>query len=958
MHPDTQLVAADHSIVTADLLASSTGSPDEVPAMPNDVHRPDPVWNLTMNRFLTLSQLLLIGTVFSGPVLSEDAMPKQIRSIEGITEYELDNGLQVLLLPDASRPTVTVNLTIFVGSRHEGYGEAGMAHLLEHMVFKGTPDHPEIPKVMKERGAQFNGTTWLDRTNYYETLPASDENLEFAIHLEADRMVNSFIKAEDLASEMTVVRNEFERGENSPSRVLMQRMMGAAYEWHNYGKSTIGNRADIERVPVANLKEFYNRFYQPDNAMLVVAGKFEPEKALKLTQQYFGALPRPERRLNRTYTEEPAQDGERLVTLRRVGEVPMAGLTYHIPAGGHPDYPAVDVLSTIMATEPSGRLYDSLVKKRQAASVFGSTFALHDPGIVLFGGESAQGIDGADLLQGMIDVVEGAAKEGFTDQEVERARQELLKRRELNVASSRGIAVELSEWAAQGDWRLFFLYRDRLENVTADDVQRVAAAYLIENNRTAGLFEPTEGPERVAVPATPDLAEMIGDYKGREQIAQGEDFDVAPLAVEARISRAALQTGIKVALLPKKTRGETVNLKLTLRYGSLETLMGRAAAAEMMPSMLTKGTENMSRQDIKDALDTYRAQLRVSGSPGEVQVTLQTLRSNLLPALEIISEVLRNPVFPAEELELIREARLSSAEQRLVDPTSIASNTVQRKISVYESDDPRYIASLTEEIDRIKGVTIDQVKDLHASLLSGQHGELSIVGDFEPAEVGSAIEAITGGWQSSAKYDRIPNISVNNEKGDLQRVNTPGKAQATYFAAMTLPIGNDDPDYAALSLGNYILGGGALSSRLGNRVRQDEGLSYTIQSAFQASAVDKRSVFYVFAIVNPDNADKLHGVIREELEKLLKDGITEEELTEQKAGFLQRQELSRTSDSSLASLMGTHSQTGRTMQFTADFEKKLSELTVADVNAALRKHIQPDRLYIVMAGDFEKAEAE
>ncbi|MCP4505885.1 MAG: insulinase family protein, partial [Fuerstiella sp.] len=419
-----------------------------------------------MNRLLTLSLLLLIGTVVSGPVLSEDAMPKQIRSIEGITEYELDNGLQVLLLPDGSRPTVTVNLTVFVGSRHEGYGEAGMAHLLEHMVFKGTPDHPEIPKVMKERGAQFNGTTWLDRTNYYETLPASDENLEFAIHLEADRMVNSFIKAEDLASEMTVVRNEFERGENSPSRVLMQRMMGAAYEWHNYGKSTIGNRADIERVPVANLKEFYKRFYQPDNAMLVVAGKFEPEKALKLTQQYFGALPRPERKLNRTYTEEPAQDGERLVTLRRVGEVPTAGLTYHIPSGGHPDYPAIDVLATVMATEPSGRLYDNLVKKRQAASVFGFTFALHDPGIVLFGGEAAQGIDGADLLQGMIDVVEGGGQKDITEQEVERAKQELLKQRELKVASSRGIAVELSEWAAQGDWRLFFLYRDRLENVT------------------------------------------------------------------------------------------------------------------------------------------------------------------------------------------------------------------------------------------------------------------------------------------------------------------------------------------------------------------------------------------------------------------------------------------------------------------------------------------------------------
>ncbi len=911
-----------------------------------------------MNRLLTLLESLLIGTVVSGPVLSEDVMPKQIRSIEGITEYELENGLQVLLLPDSSRPTVTVNLTVFVGSRHEGYGEAGMAHLLEHMVFKGTPDHPEIPKVMKERGAQFNGTTWLDRTNYYETLPASDENLEFAIHLEADRMVNSFIKAEDLASEMTVVRNEFERGENSPSRVLMQRMMGGAFEWHNYGKSTIGNRADIERVPVVNLKEFYKRFYQPDNAMLVVAGKFDPEHALKLTQQYFGALPRPERKLNKTYTEEPAQDGERLVTLRRVGEVPMAGLTYHIPSGGHPDYPAIDVLATVMATEPSGRLYENLVKKRQAASVFGFTFALHDPGIVMFGAEAAQGIDGADLLQGMIDVIEGRGNEGITEQEVERAKQELLKQRELSVASSRGIAVELSDWAAQGDWRLYFLHRDRLEKITADDVQRVASAYLIQNNRTAGLFEPTEGPEHATVPATPDLAEMIGDYKGREQIAQGEDFDVAPLAIEDRISRDTLNSGLRVALLPKKTRGETVNLRLILRYGSLETLKGNATAAEMMSSMLTKGTENMSRQDIKDALDTYRAQLRVTGSPGEIQVTLQTLRSNLLPVLEIINEVLRNPSFPAEELELIKEARLSSAEQRLVDPTAIASNTVQKKISVYEPDDPRYVASLQEEVDRIKGVTIDQVKDLYSSLLSGRHGELSIVGDFDPADVVPAIGAITAGWQSSVAYDRIPKIPVNNEKGDLQKVNTPGKAQATYFAAMTLPIGNDDPDYAALSLGNYILGGGALSSRLGNRVRQDEGLSYTIQSAFQASAVDKRSVFYVFAIVNPDNADKLHGVIREELDRLLKDGITEDELSEQKAGLLQRQELSRASDSSLASLMGTHSQTGRTMQFTAEFEKRLTDLTVDDVNAALRKHIQPDRLYIVMAGDFERVKAE
>ncbi|MEQ9067330.1 MAG: pitrilysin family protein, partial [Gimesia chilikensis] len=269
------------------------------------------------------------------------APPQKIRTVEGITEYELDNGMRVLLFPDASSPKVTVNLTLLVGSRHEGYGETGMAHLLEHMLFKGTPTHQNIPKELQARGAQFNGTTWYDRTNYYETLPASEDNLEFALKMEADRMLNSYVKAEDLASEMTVVRNEFERGENSPSRMLMQKVMASAFEWHNYGKSTIGNRADIERVPIDRLKAFYKKYYQPDNAVLIVAGKFETDQALQLINKYFGTMPRPERKLDKTYTEEPPQEGERIVTLKRIGEVPVVGVAYHIPAAAHKDMAAL-----------------------------------------------------------------------------------------------------------------------------------------------------------------------------------------------------------------------------------------------------------------------------------------------------------------------------------------------------------------------------------------------------------------------------------------------------------------------------------------------------------------------------------------------------------------------------------------------------------------------------------------
>ncbi|MBV9122694.1 MAG: insulinase family protein, partial [Planctomycetes bacterium] len=331
--------------------------------------------------------------------------PHKVVTIEGITEYRLDNGFRILLYPDDSTPTVTVVNTVLVGSRLEGYGEMGMAHLLEHLQFKGTPTFPNIPQLLKEHGASFNATTWLDRTNYFETLPGTEANLEFALRLEADRLVNSNIAEKDLSSEMTVVRNEFEMRENEPEGILEERMMSAAYLWHNYGHSTIGNRTDIERVPIQNLQAFYHKYYQPDNAMLVVAGHFDPEKALADITQTFGALQRPKRKLTTSYTEEPPQDGERTVHLRRVGKVGTVGLVYHIPAAAEEDYPALKVLNNVLVSEPAGRLYKALVETKKASEVSGMAYALHDPGVITF---TAQ-VDPKNLTEVrdlMIDLVE------------------------------------------------------------------------------------------------------------------------------------------------------------------------------------------------------------------------------------------------------------------------------------------------------------------------------------------------------------------------------------------------------------------------------------------------------------------------------------------------------------------------------------------------------------------------
>lgn len=884
--------------------------------------------------------------------------PKKITSIEGITEYQLDNGLKVLLVPDNSRPTVTVNLTVFVGSRHEGYGEAGMAHLLEHMVFKGTPTHPKVPAVLQARGARFNGTTWVDRTNYYETMPATAENLEFAIRLEADRMVNSFIKGEDLASEMTVVRNEFERGENSPERILGQRMMSAAFEWHNYGKSTIGNRSDIERVPVDNLREFYRKHYQPDNAMLVVAGQFDEKSTLAVIQKYFGVLKRPDRKLDTTYTEEPAQDGERTVILRRVGDVALAGVLYHIPAGPHPDFAAVEVLENLLTSVPSGLLYKALVDTKKAASISGAAFAWHDPGIMRIMAEVSVGNDPQVVLDTMTDVIDKVVEDGVSEKDVERSKVQLMKHRELEAADTSGIAVELSEWAAQGDWRLYFLHRDRVEKVSAADVKAAAQKYLRRNNLTIGLFLPTEKAQRIEIPATPALADMVADYKGRAEQSQGEAFDVSPAHIESRTKRLKLGPGIDAALLPKKTRGDVVELRLAIRYGTAETLAKLSTAAEYLPELMTRGTKKLNRVELQDELDLNRATLNAAGMAGVSIFTVQTKRKFVPEVLELLRQVLREPSLEAAELEIVKNRHLATLESQQTDPQALAARTMQRMYAPYPPTDVRYVATIPEEIERVKALKVETLQEMYKEFLGNQSVQLSMVGDFDEAATVPLLKTLFKDWKAPQPYARIIRNAPEKWAQGTQVIETPDKANAVYYSGLSLSMKDDNPDYAALVMGDYILGAGALSSRLGDRIRQREGLSYGVRSSFVADSLDPRASVSIMAICNPANIGKVDTAVREELELLLKNGPTAEELTKAKAGYLQRAEVSRTDDATLAQQLNATLLTGRTMAFTQEIEQKIAELTPEAVAAALRKYVDVKKLYVVTAGDFAKLKKE
>ena len=878
-----------------------------------------------------------------------------VTSVEGISEYALDNGLKVLLFNDPTAPKVTVNLTVFVGSRHEGYGEAGMAHLLEHMLFKGTPDHPEPPKTLQNLGARFNGTTWLDRTNYYETVPSTDENLEAAIRLEADRFVNSNVRNEDLQTEFTVVRSEFERGENSPSRVLMQRMFGAAFEWHNYGKSTIGNRADIERVPIDNLKAFYKRFYRPDNAMLVIAGDFEPQAALALVKKYFAPIENPETPLPQTYTEEPPQDGERLVKVSRVGEVPLVSVMYHIPAGPHPDYVAVDVLERALTAPNTGLLYQRLVEEGKAASVQGSAFALHDPGVIFVGAELAEDAEIADVRQILIDTLENSA-DAITEDMVEKAKRYWLKQWDNGFANSESVATGLSDWAAQGDWRLYFLYRDRLEKVTLDDVREAVAAYCTESNRTVGIFEPTEEPTRSAVPSTPSLAKMFEGYTGREAMTEGEAFDPSPENIESRTVRTELPGGAELAMLPKKTRGETVNLQMVFRYGTADSLAGFETAAEILPTLMTRGTSDMSRQDIQDVLDETKTQLSASGSAGSLVLRVQTRRDQLSKVLDLIEKILKDPSFPKDEFEIIRTRQVTSVQSQLTDPQGLAGTELRRRTRPYEPGDVRYAPTLEETVERWEAADVAKAKELYERFLGAGNAQIAAVGDFEPDELKSRLSSLVEGFSSDESFERITLTGDFEMDGSVTQIETPDKPNAVYLGGAVMPMSDADADYPAVFVGNFILGSSGLSSRLGDRIRQKEGLSYGVGSFLSADAGNDRSTLTIYAITNPANAEKVQKAVEEELSKLLEEGITEKELSDAVQGYLESQKLQRSNDGALAGTLAQSLFHDRDMSFYADRESAMSELTVDDVNAALKKWLGELKRTTILSGDFANKE--
>jgi zinc protease len=868
-------------------------------------------------------------------------------SAEGITEYHLPNGLKVLLFPDASRPTITVNMTYLVGSRHENYGETGMAHLLEHMMFKGATNNTDITRQFSARGMQFNGTTSLDRTNYYEVFQATGDNLNWALQMEADRMTHSFIARKDLDSEMTVVRNEFENGENSPSGVLVKRMQSVAFDWHSYGRATIGNRSDIENVGIANLQAFYRTYYQPDNAVLLVAGKFDVNSTLATVSRQFGAIPKPTRKLPVFWTVEPTQDGERTFAVRRAGDTQEVMLGYKIPSGLHDDTDLLNFASDILGASPTGRLHKLLVESSMASQVFAFGQTGYAPGLQYFGAVVKKDAPIEPVRAAMTKAVESFASAPPTPEEMDRVRRTYLNDYERALNDPQRVGVSLSEAIALGDWRLFFVGRERVRTITSAEVAAAAGRYFRRDNRVTGTFIPEAMPERAIVPAAPTVASLLASYKPAASTLSSEDFEPSQANI---LKRTTLTTagGVQLALLPKKNRGEMVSVDLRQHIGDEKNMFNKGAVPGLTAAMLTRGTSRYTRAQLADAFE----RLKISGG----LTHFDTTRANLAEALKLVAHVMQEASFPQAEFDQLKQQTLVSLQSSRNEPGAVAQRALAVHFNIYPRGDVREETTLDQDIADVQAATLADVQAFHKAYYGTTPAQMAIVGDFDAKTIAPLVDALFGHWKAQENVAPIL-LRYADVAPVSQMLDTPDKENGVYAARMNLDLNMDDPDYPALMLANYIFGDGGLRSRLMDRIRQKDGMSYGGGSNLAPGDLDRAGTFTISAIAAPQNLKRVDAAIREELIRARQAGFTAAELAAAKSGLMQQRVQTRADDSAVAAGWTTYLYQQRTYAWSAEFERKLMAVTLEQMNAAFRRAIDPAKLSVVMAGDVKKASA-
>jgi len=886
------------------------------------------------------------------------ALPANVEHVEtfrGISQYRLkSNGMTLLLAPDHAAPVFTFMVVYHVGSRNEAPGNTGSAHLLEHMIFNKSTEnfgrakgHKTFQDVLYEGGADAgssNMTTWYDRMNGYSTLPS--DKLELAMRIEADRLGRALILDGERQSEMSVVRNEFEIGENNPRRALFKATVAMAIQAHPYHWSTIGYRSDIEGVTTEKLREHYKTYFHPDNAQAILAGDFDTETALALFDRQFGGFPRSPQPIPQVITVEPPQEGERRTVVKRPGTVGLVQLAYMRVAASHPDYMALDVLAAILADGVNSRLYQALVDKGLATGVNADNWALRDPYPLILTASCAPGQPHDAVEAAIKAAITELADKGVTPAELRRAQQQI----EVSVVRSRDgpyqMARAMGEAVASADWKWFLTYVERIKAVTAADVKRVAATYLVPDRATVGWFIPS-AKVASAIPAAPAAAAQDRPVPAAQPTAPRGPSQALPFA--QRTVRKVLANGLIVDVVPNRAV-PTVSVRGVAAAGTMTAPRTQPALADLVGKMLARGTTTRTKEQIGALLDDVGATRSYTTQLTELGFEANGMARDLPLMLDILAEELRRPAFAAAELAKARKD-LENDYLRADDDTSLRAQQRLGQLA-FGPGHPYHPAGRAEKLRSLAAITNEELRAFHRQRYDASGMILAIAGDVDPAATLALVEKLFGDVPAGerASFAALPRTLP--APAVREAVTLRGKANMNIVMGSASGLRRTDPDFEAALVGNAALGQNALTSRIGRRVRDTEGLTYSIYSRFlQSDELD--GVWLVNVNVAPQNLARALRSTREELHKYAREGATDAEVQTQKSFFAGNYRVGLGSNAGIAAALVTAEKFGFGPRYLDEFPARIASVTTDQANAAMRRHFFPDRLHLVVAGDLE-----
>ena len=793
-------------------------------------------------------------------------------------------------------------------------------------------------------------TTWYDRMNGYSTLPS--DKLELAVKIEADRMTRGLILESERQTEMSVVRNEYEIGENNPSQALYKAVVATAIQAHPYHWSTIGYRSDIEGVTIEQLRAHYKNFFWPNNSEAILVGDFDPAKALAIFDREFGPFAKSSKPIPEVITVEPPQEGERRTVVRRPGNVGLVMIGYPRPGAKHPDFMPLEVLSTILADGVNSRLYRALVDKQLASSVQSLNFTLRDPFPILIGAEVLPGKTHEDVEAALKAALREVAENGVTSGEVKRAQQQI----EVSAIRDRDgtypFASSLGEAVASADWKWFLDYVDNIRTVNAADVKRVAAAYLVPEHANVGWFVPSASAAKApaVVVATTPAATVTPATRKEEPVAVRRAVSTpVKTSFAARTTRKVLANGLTVDVIENHSV-PTVAIRGLVFAGGSSASSAQAALPGLTSRMLMRGTKSRTKEQIGALLDDAGAIRTYSTSTFETVINAQSLSRDLSLLLDVLADEIRNPAFGAGELIKTKQ-EMKAAVLRDDDNTS-ARATERLTQLVYAKDHPYRAAGKELLLTSLEAASKEDLVRFHQQRYSGANVILAIVGDVNAKQTIALVEKYFGALPKGERTKVAANATVSGAP-IREAVTMRGKASMNIIFGSASGLRRTDADYEAALVGNAALGQNAVSSRIGKRVRDTEGLSYSLASRFTMSDV-LDGVWLINVNVAPQNLVKAMKSTREEIDKFAKEGITLEEVEIQKNFFAGNFQVNLGTNGGVAQSLITAERFGFGPKYLDDYPNRIRAVTKEQVDRAMKEHLRSDRLHVVVAGDLEK----